>query len=553
MKKYIAPILILVIMATFTLGSFADMYSPYRNKYIEGYLKQVDKTKIIIEEYDGTLHILNTLKNAQYSIDGTSVGPGDFKPGMEVYGELKGRSISYLEGFSTENLGYIDPQSKVRNGLIKSIDRNQITIMQSNNEEATYFTSPATIALKKGRNVPLSTLYTGDRVKIYFDEIDTSIISKIEIEGDSVIVQKIYRGKLGRYDEMEDYIVLNSVDIYKNSTWQDDKDTTKLYVNEETPIYMGGQKVPYGNIKYFKDKTVYMAVKDSFGEEKIERLVIKDRFETTYSSKIDEINWYSESMELSNNQNIAFNDGTIFIKNDRLVDKYSINPNSDAFVVADGRNDDLMADLVYVYNEDVNNSNIGQNYIYVGRLDEIVKGSVKVEDFYLLDENEWESFSDDKEFYYDEDTYVYDAENEKHITTEEFYAKHYAVEEDSSYVKKHKLRDWHGYIYADGDRIAAIRVEEDLDSLLKQRITTGIVEIEPNDDSMIGYNLTIMNARDWSNRHDKWMAKSGSLRLAIENALIIKGDKAINYEEIKAGDRLYLLRDDFNTKVIIVK
>ncbi|RKD22016.1 hypothetical protein SAMN02745883_01265 [Caminicella sporogenes DSM 14501] len=553
MKKIYLFFTVFILILTTLLTSFADSYSSYRDKFIEGYIKEIHNNKIIIEEYDGTLHILNILLNTKFNIDGVPVKLEDFKPGMEIYAELKGRSISYMESYSTDKMGYIEPQSKMRSGVVQKIDRNQITIKSFNNEKMTFFTSPATIVLKSGKNVDLSVICIGDSVKVFFDDINLSIASKIEIEGKSILIKKIYKGKLTNYDEMENLLILSDIKELKNGAWEYYQNTMKIYFNDEIPIFIGGNKVSYENLKFYKDRTIYFVVKDIFGQEKIERMVIKSKYETIYTSKIDKINWYSESMELSNKRNISFNDGTIFVKSDRIVDKYSINPESDALIIADGRNGLYMADVVYIYNESINNSNIGQNYIYVARLDEIVKDKLIGKDFYVLKKNEWRSFRKEKEFYYDEDTYIYDLENKKQISTKDFYSENYAVDEDSDYAEEHKLRDWYGYMYTDGDKIIAISVKEKLDSLLRQRVTTGVVIEDAVEDSLVGYTIKLANARDWSRSKNKWMMKNSFLKLRIEDALIIKENKVINPEDLKAGDRLYIVRDDMQCKVIVVK
>ena len=39
----------------------------------------------------------------------------------------------------------------------------------------------------------------------------------------------------------------------------------------------------------------------------------------------------------------------------------------------------------------------------------------------------------------------------------------------------------------------------------------------------------------------------------LEEAIIVKDDKIITKEELKVEDRLYLVRDDFKAKFILVK
>jgi hypothetical protein len=242
------------------------------------------------------------------------------------------------------------------------------------------------------------------------------------------------------------------------------------------------------------------------------------------------------------------------IRNGRLQDRYAIRSDADAFIVGDGRGNDLMADVVYIYNEEINNSNIGQNYLYEGRLDEITKNKVELRDFTVLDQNEWESFDDTKELYYNNDTDIYDLEDDEFIQPEDFYAKDYAVDEDSDYVRKHHLKDWHGYVYTDGDQIQCIIVQKKRDSLLKQRITNGTVEAGSLiEDTNVGWKVKIQNPKDWSRSKGQWMERSSSLPLYLEDAMIIKDGEMISPEQLKSNDRLYIVRKNMEAKVIIVK
>ncbi|MEJ8553423.1 hypothetical protein [Tepidibacter sp. Z1-5] len=553
MRKIMALLIVLVLC--FSSFAYADMNSPYRDGYIEGYIKDKVGDVIQIEEYDGTLHTLPFTNEAIYIIDDRDAKLVDFKSGMEIYATLQGKKINYIESYSTQNPGYIKEGSKIRVGTVKKIDRDQLTLKFSTGDEKTFFTSPATVTIKKEKNVDLNALYVGDRVKLHFDEANSDIISRIYIEGDSILIKNMYKGKIAVPNNLEDNITLENVQYFKNGKWENKEGLKTIPYNNEVPIYIGGQVVPYKNLKYYKGKTAYMVVKGFFGDdkiEKIEKLVIKNQYEATFSDKIEDINFYSENFELKNKRNIGFNDGTIIIKNGRLVDKYSLNPKSDAYIIADGRNNSLMADLIYVYNEDINNSNTGQNHVYSGQLDEIDTYSIKLDDFYVLDKNEWESFNDKKDLYYDEDTYIYDLENKKVIKPQELAAQDYAVDEDSDYAKKKNLRDWYGYIYTDGDRISAIYVQKNMDSLLRQRTTNGLVESVEND-SKLGWTLKVQDAKDWSDRKEQWMSKNTSINISIDKALLIKNGKTIKSEDIKVGDRLYIVRDDIYGKVIIVK
>ena len=133
----------------------------------------------------------------------------------------------------------------------------------------------------------------------------------------------------------------------------------------------------------------------------------------------------------------------------------------------------------------------------------------------MLDENEWKSFEGEKELFFDNDTDIYDLTNGKKISIKEFYSGNYAVDENSDYAKEHNLKDWYAYIYTDGDRIDAVMVQKNMDSLLKQRTTNGLITSIDNSD-LVGWTIKLSNARDWSSAKTQWMLKNANLNINLE-------------------------------------
>lgn len=534
-------------------------YNPFTSGYIEGYLTNItiipateETPQIVsarIETYEGLFYQLEIDERADLLIDNRPVTIYDFKAGMEVYGELRGQRLVTLEAYSTANMGYIEPGSKVRQGTVNYIERSQIQIREANGENATYYLSPATIVLKQGQQVPADTLYVGDKVKLYFDEINSSMISRIEIEGNSILVANVIKGNLVSVDTARSEINLENVEVFRNGGWEKSGSTMKIPFSRDIAAYTGTQKIPFHNLKYFKGKTVYLATKSVMGREVAERMVVKNQYESAFSGKIQTLNFYASMLEIGN-RNINFYDGSIIIQNGRLQEPGVLNNGSDVYVLADGWGTNRIANLIYIYNQGINNSNLGQHYIYAGRLDQVSQDRLWLLDFFMLNENDWESFTDEKELFYDNDTFIFDKENKKFITPLEFWAGDYAVDEDN--VRDTKLKDWYAYVYADGDRVVSISVQKNMDSLLKQRVTTGRVG-QVFEDSMVGWTLNLVDAKDYSIAKSEWMPKSSSLRLSLEDAMIIKYDKVISPEDLRNGDMLYIVRDDFNTKIVIVK
>ncbi|MFW5648181.1 MAG: hypothetical protein ACOCG5_03780 [Candidatus Alkaliphilus sp. MAG34] len=567
MKKIFLLILMLVLLSSvFTYG---DINQIRRQGFVEGYLLESIDDTLEIEGYGGEIYAFSLCPNIIYTIDGYIVDKSNFMPGMEIYAGLQGSTVISIEGYSTSNLGYIPEGSRMKTGRIARIDRNQLVLRLSTGDEETFFTMPHTIILRNGQHTGLDTLYEGDKVKLYFDEYDTNIISRISVEGNSIIVRGLYKAKLGTVDRYSDKINISDIYQLNNGEWeqfsysfipQPDYGYNQQLVygmtlpyNSSSPLYTGGYPVSYDNLKYYGGKTIYLAIKNFFGKDRVERMVVQNQYESTYSDKIKDINWFTEEFELKNNRNIGFNDGTIVIKNDRIVDKFALKAQSDVFVVADGRGANSSAGVIYVLNEDINNSNIGQHYIYAGRMDQIVEDRLWLRDFFLLDENEWQSFRGKKELFFDNDTDIYDLDKEgRRISIEEFYSGIYAIDENSKHARKNNLKDWHAYIYTDGDRISALMAQENMDSLLKQRVTNGLVSSVIND-NFVGWKIRLTNACDWSNAKSQWMGKSADLDVCLEKALLIKNGRQIEPCDLKSGDRVYLVRDDYYAKVLIVK
>ncbi|HOJ11191.1 MAG TPA: hypothetical protein PK733_11430 [Clostridiales bacterium] len=550
-RKISIALTALIFFSLFMSVVHADKTTPYITGIIEGYFIKYEEGKVWVEEYDGTLHSIPLIRNPSLLIDGRNVSITDFKYGMEIYGDIKDKMISNMNAFSVDLPGYILPGGKVRTGLVREIRRDKIKIKLPSGKEETYLISPATVTLKNGEYMSLSTLYEGDMVKLYFDDIKTTLISRIEIEGNSIIIKDIYKATLIIADEWEDAIVLGNVEVFRNGKWESVSNSLKLPYNTDFPLYVGSVKVPYKNMKYYKGKTVYMIIKDFFGKDRIERIIVKNQYESAFSDKIEKINWYASQIELANYKNISFYEGTIVIKSGRLSDIYALTPKTDGLIIADSSGDFATADIICVYNEDINNSNIGQDCIYAGRLDTILEDKLYIKDFSLLSKNDWAYHGYEKELYYYSDTFIYDLENKKQISSKEFLAGNYAVDEDN--LQYRNLKDWYGYIYTDEDRITSIYVKKTMDYLSQQRITAGIIETRPEHNQLMGWTVKLADAKDWSSRHRLWMPKNASLNLYIRETMIMKNSVRVEPEDLKEGDRLYIVRDDANCKVVIVK
>lgn len=552
-KRIVILMAILTLLCTGVVQGAAGAVTP---TIIEGYLMELDPdsaegSALVVEAYSGDLHRLSAGAAPLFSIDGVPVKWSDLKPGLEVIVATAGTQLLSLEAFSTPHPGYIAPGSRVVKGMVTGIDRDQITVKGDGGLEGQYSLAPFTIVTKGGQAMPFDVLYIGDRVLLYFDEVDSKLVSRMEIEGDSILVSSLYRGTLQLVNPLEGRLACSNMEAFHNGVWLPDKSALSLAYNIELPIYLSGCKVPPQNLKYYRGKTVYLLGKQIMGQEKVDRLILKGQAEYTYNGSLANYNSYTSEFEI-NNKNFLVGAGSVIIKDGRLQEKGVLQNGGSALVMADNWGERPIANIVYILDQGLNNSNLSQHHLYAGRIDLITEDSIWVRNAYTLHNHSWEKVGNQVQLYYGSDIRVYDAQEGKWLEPGELLAGPYAVDEDSEYSKERDLKDWYGYIYTDTDHIIALVVRPQRGTLDSQRVSTGTVTAAVND-SLIGWSITFGEGRDWSSHNKQWMLKQGALRLSTADALIIKNGQAVSPDQLKPGDRLYMLRDDFYVRFAIVK
>ncbi len=543
LKKFILSVTALLMVAcivSYPMAGFAAAKAPAGT--MEGFIVNIFGNTVTLEDYDGDVHTLFADGKTEYSMDMEIVYElSEFKRGMEVYLEYKRDTITYIDGYSTESFGQIDPGSRFRSGQVTMIDRDRLEIMDLLGHKQIYSIGPATIVTRGGMSIRREEIGEGDRVKLYFDTYDTMTASRIQVQGRSILLKGVYKGELAVSDRYDDSLSFEGLKMLKNGSWED-VPTSRMKLSPDSKIYISGSAVNAENLKYYKGKTAYLAVKDFFGGDSVEKMVIKDRFERLYSERIDEKSPYSSQVELSNKRNINITKGSIVVKGGRLVEDSSVTPGQTALIVADSSYAGENANVVMVAGEGNAPSQLNASYIYSARLGIVLPYSIETEKLYVLENHDW-SAMEDMAFYYDEDTFIYDVDEDKVVDVEDFSSGKYAPG-----MKKGK----HAYIYADGDRAGFIAIRDEMESLGALRITSGVAD-SAYESKKTGWMVTARDASDYSAKKEKWMSKKNSVNIILEEALIIKGSERIEANEILPGDNLYIVRDGAFARVVYIR
>ncbi|KDR94675.1 hypothetical protein SAMN02745945_02589 [Peptoclostridium litorale DSM 5388] len=535
-----AVLIMAVCMLAYPVEGFAAAKAPAGS--LEGFIVSIFGNTVTLEDYDGDVHTLFTDGKTQLSMDMETVyNLSEFKRGMEVYIEYKRDTITYMDGYSTESFGQIDAGSRWRSGQVTMIDRDRLEIMDLLGNREIYSISPACIVTRGGISIRREEIGEGDRVKLYFDTYDTMTAGRIQVQGRSVLLKGIYKGQLAISDRYDDSLSFEGLKMLKNGSWEDAY-SSNMKLSPDSKIYISGSSVSPENLKYYRGKTAYLAVKDFFGSDSVEKMVLKDRFERLYSERIDEKSPYSSQVELSNKTNINITQGSIVVKGGRLVEDSTISQGQTALIVADSSYAGESANVVMVAGEGNAPSGLNASYIYSARLGMVLPYSVETENLYVLQNHDWAAM-ENMAFYYDEDTFIYDVDEEEVISVEDFSSGKYAPG---------KAKGKHAYIYGDGDRISFISIKDEMDSLGAIRTTSGLAD-SVYESSKTGWMVEMRDASDYSAKKEKWMPKNNSVNIILEDALIIKGSKSIEPGDILPGDNLYIVRDGAFARVVYIR
>ena len=548
--RQVVSVMVLMI-ATILAGSLLSVASAAS---LQGTILENDsKThKVMIVFTSGVSKVLSVPTGASITIDSRPVQLFEIKPGMDVEADYSGTVIKSMQAFSTMRSGYSTPGNSSMNivGELLSVDRDSLQIRLDSGKESTIAYSAATVFTKLGAKVDQSRLAVGDRLKVVLSSAGSTFAESVSIESVTNTVSAVYKGKIEFFDQSNSGVAVSSLQKLVDGAWVAQAGALqKFYFNNgQIAGFLGAASVEQWKLPYYKGSDVYIIASDFYGKPTVSRMIFKNNSESVFSDKISEIDWYANIMELKNGRNVRFGDGTVFIKGGRIVDRTALNTDSDALVLTGGSGKDQTADIISIYDAGINDTSASQFAFYAGNMQYVLPDRITYNSFYYLEDNEWRSFSsDEKDVYFDNDTKIYDEDAGKFITSKEFYYGNYA------YNSSNGESNYFSYICADNDRAVAILLRKKTDSVLQQRVTQGIVSSLDTSNASVGAIAVVDSVTEWNTSSDKWVARDSSLRVGIATAAIVKNGQAATVDAIKPGDYLFMVRDDFYVRILVVR
>lgn len=558
---------------------------PLWEKTIKGTVRQIktdDKNKrttVTVFGYDDIIYEYPVAPYATVAVNDIFGNLKDLRYGQNVTLNVnQGYVVSVKAESFSEKPGYIPEYGKSRSGKIYALYPAGF-VLESGGKRKTYNLSQDAPITKAGVAITYKALREGDSVRLFFDDIYTNSVSRLEVEGAQRLIKKVYKGQLSGVNVAKKAVTLSGVRYLKNDHWETDGDYAKtLDLAQEAYLYSGDKTVPIENLqRHYKDKTVYVVVEDVYGKSMVSKLTIKSGGENVYSDTIRKVDNVLGRLELDNQINFDLTKGTIVLKEGRVVDLDLLSRRDNVLIVSDTSLGKSRANVVKL---------LGQtetifDRVYVGVVENVTGNFFTTRYWSRMSDNEWNdvdaSVSD--KFFYHTSTLIQDVsaknktvqirpvdffhksfgrmENKKKTGPGVEYKRYYTLfvlkgeKTGNRSVVAMNLR-YKGFLPDQNidDKIKTYdKTKGKLENILKDMfLTRGVVD--STDEKWKRIKLTDSN--DWVASVAEWRTNRKDVHVEYENALVVKGDKHISIDDIQPGDDVYILRNNEKAQVIFL-
>lgn len=460
--------------------------------------------------------------------------------------------------------------AKVRAATPTSID---LSFPDKPLETVSFSIDANTVMLKSSKPIAVTSLHRGDRVKVNMNSAQEKYISRIELQTSGQTLKGVYKAKIALVATATDDVTFSEVSKFGYNNWIVKDGYNKFHINTDSEIYQGDQLISPADLKDKIGQYVYFATVDDFGSEEIIKLNMKSGGEDILANqKIKSILWTENRLTLSNNQNYTFQDGSIIVRDGRLLDKYDLDEMGGAWIVL---NKTTMGNAnIPVISLDGPNG--FTNYrIVQGYLHTVGNDYFTIEQPWVLNGAKWtQDSSEDFTAMLSNDSYIYDGVKDfATITKDQFLETRYipykytwpnysdylanggtsTIHMDdplhSDYLKYKDDKRYHEhckvYVLLDSNNNAQSIVlfakdklmYEPVPKIFDERLMSGKLVQVNGADGTIDMDM----ASEYLPATDSWRAMGGLVPQDTDNAAIIKNGVPVKASDLEVGDSLYTI------------
>lgn len=309
---------------------------------VTGIVEDINPSLGYISLYDETgkksfnlLRIYNFLNPSMVEVirNGSPATIYDVQPGDSVF--LKLDEDGYVsEIASSEN--YI-----VRYGTVMTKNPTSVMVQYEDGSQQLLPIDGDTVITKENRIVTYSSVQPGSKVKMVIHRTDQStVLKELALEIGNYYISNIYKASIYYYDPYNSNLIVNNLKKLERGQWTltPYKGDVDIELDENVSVYAGGKLMKLEDInKYYTDREVYIAVEKGLGgKEKAVLLNMRntDEPERRYEDTIKYVVAGTGEFIMNNRyETFKYTEGTIIIKNGKLITGNNLDINDKAYVV----------------------------------------------------------------------------------------------------------------------------------------------------------------------------------------------------------------------------
>lgn len=552
-------------------------------EYVDGIIKFIDKENRIIkfEDYDGNIRTYSIDPRVIVTVNEYYENLDNLQAQQDATFEIAGGLVKAIKAFAMPG----EPVSREYLAMlrVRDVEGNtiKVTPLDDRQDLKTFRTDNYTSITYLGYPIKLYNIKTGDLVKIKTNENNLDTAESIQLVTKRHRVEKVYKARILNTLPTQYRLALSQVQTYRYPGWEQLDDEKIFPVKRDAEIYKDGRKLTLADLDKQKNVEAYIVTVNDFGEETIAKITLKSVSEDSVFSGTFSTQWTENSIRLEDGQKLTFDEGTIIIKDRRLLDATDLTYNDEAFIIKNK----LPGGSNYAAIISMENGN-GFDYRNVvrGYIHDMGEDNFSLESYANLINNEWDYYYDGEAYFYlSKDTKILDnVVKRDYISRDTFLESRfwelknngdpvktydpekYTVHYPSLYDKygphyeecKQKSRHMLAYAVINEDGEAtAINIyrrdpnlgKEEVD--LKENLITGEV---------VSFNETftqlfLKDVKEYSKFYNQWRPISSTTAINTHKALIIKNEQVVTLNSLTPGDKIYAITDQNNGILIFVE
>lgn len=529
-----------------------------KDTIIEGTIREIDleNREIVVWDFNDKLH--------KFKLD-PYINMDQLYFEQEVALTLKGDLVTKITTFDyidPERDGYIIPGTRFRVGTVLFVNNDEIEIVSKAGREKFQIDPMYTTIYKRGQRLELFQVKEGDRVLLSFDDIYSPQVSEIKVEDEEKHIAGVMKGKIQLVDERNKEVLISEPERLYQGRWLPSNKSSERIKLGTGSIYEGGRKISLKDLNKRMGEEAYIAYENSYGNTSISKMLLKSGSAMEHKDKIQDIDYGLGRLVVDTNS-FNLHEGTIVIKNNRLVDPLNLDLNQNVYLVSDLRSGIRGASLISIEDTGIIDDRIDGTrlLVYKGKIEDISDYRLTIGRFnYRMDKqvltsSGFKSNRESEEFTLTLDTLIYDSQLEQLIPTKAFLDSRYI---DLTDIKDRNLRNRieRGYYKnkpayiivketAYGKEVLALNlIPQDLNrynqTLTLDHSTLGEIG-EVNIDQK---TLSLTKVRNYNNLTNRW-DYSQDQTLSLDKAVILVNDKPLTLEELyklRKGSQAYIVK-----------